>query len=385
MPNENPAPPPVELYINEFMASNDAAFPGPQGDYPDWIEIYNAGTEDVMLGGYYLGDDLTHPEAMYQIPDTYPDSVTVPAGGFILFYANKDEEWSVLNLNFKLSGSGEQIGLWSPEQVILDSITYPEVPTDTSYGRYPDGTDVWYLMPDYTPGMPNTNPNPGPGEVMLYINEFMASNATTIADEYGEYDDWIEIFNNSAEPVWLGDKYLTDNFNNPDKWQFPDYTIPAGGFLLVWADDDPEQGDFHTNFKLSKNGEEIALNDSEATGFSVIDSYVFGPQNTDISEGRDPDAGEDWIFYQDATPGISNELSNIVATSDAKTGLKVFPNPSVGQFVYFSEQASGAIYNLTGRRLLEFNSVDYINIRGLGPGIYLLRAHNNGITKFIIQ
>jgi hypothetical protein len=224
-----------------------------------------------------------------------------------------------------------------------------------------------------------------PSDAELYINEFMASNATTIADEYGEYDDWIEIFNNSAEPVWLGDKYLTDNFNNPDKWQFPDYTIPAGGFLLVWADDDPEQGDFHTNFKLSKNGEEIALNDSEATGFTVIDSYVFGPQNTDISEGRDPDAGEDWIFYQDATPGISNELSNIVATSDAKTGLKVFPNPSVGQFVYFSEQASGAIYNLTGRRLLEFNSVDYINIRGLGPGIYLLRAHNNGITKFIIQ
>ena len=48
----------AQLYINEFMASNDAAYPGPQGDYPDWIEIYNAGSEDVMLGGYYLYDAI---------------------------------------------------------------------------------------------------------------------------------------------------------------------------------------------------------------------------------------------------------------------------------------------------------------------------------------
>ena len=112
----------AQLYINEFMAKQDAAFPGPQGDYSDWIEIYNAGNEPVMLGGYYLSDKLDDPSAMFQIPDTYPDSVTVPAGSFILFYANKGEESSVLNLNFKLSGGGEQVGLWSPEQVILDQL-----------------------------------------------------------------------------------------------------------------------------------------------------------------------------------------------------------------------------------------------------------------------
>jgi len=145
----------AQLYINEFMASNDFAFPGPQGDYPDWIEIYNAGNEAVMLGGYYLADDLTDPGAMFMIPDTYPDSVTVAAGGYILFYANKGEESSVLNLNFKLSGGGEQIGLWNPEQTILDSLTYGEQMADTSFGRYPDGSDNWYLMPDYSPGEPN--------------------------------------------------------------------------------------------------------------------------------------------------------------------------------------------------------------------------------------
>ncbi|MCF8367381.1 MAG: lamin tail domain-containing protein, partial [Bacteroidales bacterium] len=57
----------AQLYINEFLASNDVSFPGPQGDYPDWIEIYNAGSEDVMLGGYYLYDVFDLTEAI-QIP-----------------------------------------------------------------------------------------------------------------------------------------------------------------------------------------------------------------------------------------------------------------------------------------------------------------------------
>jgi hypothetical protein len=154
--NPNPGPGEITLFINEFMASNDFAFPGPQGDYPDWIEIYNAGTEDVMLGGYFMYDALDVAEA-YMIPDTYPDSVTVAAGGFILFYANKGEASSVLNLNFKLKGSGEQIGLWDPSQAFVDSLTYTEQPADTSYGRYPDGSNEWFLMPDYTPGTPNQN------------------------------------------------------------------------------------------------------------------------------------------------------------------------------------------------------------------------------------
>lgn len=121
----------AQLYLNEFLASNDASFPGPQGDFPDWIEIYNAGSEPVMLGGYYMYDTLDVSIA-YQIPSTYPDSVTVPAGGFIVFYANKGESSSVMNLNFKLSASGEQIGLWNPSMEVVDMLTYEEQTTDVS-------------------------------------------------------------------------------------------------------------------------------------------------------------------------------------------------------------------------------------------------------------
>ena len=141
----------AQLFINEFMASNDLAFPGPQGDYPDWIEIYNAGSEDLMLGGYYLNDGLDVAEA-YQIPATYPDSVTVPAGGFILFFANSNDSTSVMNLNFSLNGGGEQIGFWGPDLSLIDTLSYAAQLADVSFGRFADGSENWYIMTEYTPG-----------------------------------------------------------------------------------------------------------------------------------------------------------------------------------------------------------------------------------------
>jgi spore coat protein CotH len=224
-----------------------------------------------------------------------------------------------------------------------------------------------------------------PSDIELYINEFMASNATTIADEYGEYDDWIEIFNNGSGPIWLGDKYLTDNFDNPDKWQFPNYTIQPNEFLIIWADDDPEQGEFHTNFKLNKGGEEIAINDNEASGFAEIDAYDYGDQETDISEGRDPDAGPDWIFYGSPTPGLSNGLSSIVYAKDQDDRLKVFPNPVIGQFAYFNYEVTGAVVNLTGQQVLKFESATQISVGDLDAGIYFLKTADAEAVKIIIQ
>ena len=163
----------AQLYINEFMAKGEVAFPGPQGDYPDWIEIYNAGSEAVMLGGYYMCDILD-PNVAYQIPDTYPDSVTVAAGGFIIFYANDDTDWSVLNLNFKLSKGGEQIGLWDPDQTMVDEITFGEQTADISYGRSLDGDDNWQFFIEH-PEMGYTC-SPGRSNITLKINEFIAKN-----------------------------------------------------------------------------------------------------------------------------------------------------------------------------------------------------------------
>ena len=146
----------AQLYINEFLASNNTCFAGPEGDYPDWIEIYNAGSTAVDLGGYWMSDDLNEPDKREQIPTTSPLLTTVQPGGFILFYANGNAAGSVLNFNFKLSANGEHVGLWMPDKTtVVDTISYDAQTTDVSFGRSPSGGFVWYYFTIPTPGAAN--------------------------------------------------------------------------------------------------------------------------------------------------------------------------------------------------------------------------------------
>ena len=217
----------------------------------------------------------------------------------------------------------------------------------------------------------------------LFINEFLASNDNIIADEYGEYDDWIEIFNGDEEAVWLGDKYLSDNFDNPDKWLLPDITLDPGDFILIWADNDPEQGDHHTNYKLDKDGEEIGLFDSENTGFFILDSLSYGLQSTDISSGLETDGGNNWIFFDKPTPGVSNLESDINEIHYQENNLVVFPNPIRQGQLNLNKIADISIYNFVGQLLFSKKKTKFCNINFLPDGIYLLVSGNGEKTKFI--
>ena len=122
----------------------------------------------------------------------------------------------------------------------------------------------------------------------VLINELMASNSSTIQDPQGEYDDWIELLNVTNQEIDLTGHYLSDEPNNPRKWQFPAGTrIPANGFLLVWADEDgmaPEG--LHASFRFSAAGESVFLIATDANLNAVLDSVTFGLQTTDLSYGR---------------------------------------------------------------------------------------------------
>ncbi len=164
-------------------------------------------------------------------------------------------------------------------------------------------------------------------EYHLFINEFMASNDNAYADENGEYDDWIELYNAGDKEVNIAGMYLSDNPDDATKWQIPtgnDKTkIPAGGFLVLWADGQTDQGVLHLPFKLSSGGEAIVVTASD--GETTIDQHIYGPQTTDISEGRDPDGSDNWVKFSVPTPGASNTgavatfpptIANIVVTPD---------------------------------------------------------------------
>jgi hypothetical protein len=144
-----------EIYFNEFMADNDNTVADPEGDYDDWIEVYNAGSAMVDIGGLYITDDLDEPDK-YLIPESQPDSTTIFPDGHLVLWADKDTEDGILHLNIKLSKNGEQIGLFKPDGLsAIDTITFGEQSSDISFGRYPDGEQFWGDMEIPTPGQQN--------------------------------------------------------------------------------------------------------------------------------------------------------------------------------------------------------------------------------------
>lgn len=219
----------------------------------------------------------------------------------------------------------------------------------------------------------------------LFINEFMASNDSTITDEHGEYDDWIEVYNADEEPVWLGDKYLSDNLLNFDKWLMPDITLQPGDFILFWADNSPEQGPNHTNFKLNQSGEEIGIFDADITGYVLLDSITYEEQTTDVSFGRNPDAGVDWIFYLNSTPGYSNLLGSTSEELISQPRIKVFPNPASNGLVHFDKTISFHLYNAVGELILQETNANYLNTDNIDKGLYFIITEQNDCIKLLIQ
>jgi len=170
---------------------------------------------------------------------------------------------------------------------------------------------------------------PGSSLNPLRINEFLADNVTANPDAAGEYDDWLEIFNTGSSPIYLGGMYLTDDATNLTKWMFPfgGVALEADGYLLVWCDEDQEQADLHCNFKLSRHGEFIALVDTD--GLTIIDALNFGPQQQDVSYGRSPDGGMDWVNFDNPSPGASNGTVDLIVTQVVPENfyLNNYPNP----------------------------------------------------------
>jgi hypothetical protein len=403
------------LVLNEFMATNSGYLEDPDeaDEYPDWIELYNPTAQSQDIGGVYLTDNAANP-TKYQVPF----ATTIPANGYLVFYADRDPEQGSLHTSFDLAAGGEELYIYDANGVtVIDSITFGAQITNTSYGRYPNETGPWGFMGTPTPGAANAAHNPPPiitnvnrtphaptaqdsvvvsatviddssvagvtleyttggattslamndagtgpdisandnvytaqipaktnGTIVhywisaiddlgverldpvntpihrhayyvgytkptLFINELMPDNDATIEDpdEPGAFDDWIEIYNGCASPISLTGKFLSDNPDNPRKFQIGSgVSVPAGGYTILWLDDDIEQGPDHANFKLSAAGESVALYDTDGFANMPIDTRSFGITGPEVSLGRCPDGGSVWHVLGTPTPGSTN-------------------------------------------------------------------------------
>lgn len=134
------------------------------------------------------------------------------------------------------------------------------------------------------------------------INEFMASNTSTVKDpDYNNDADWIELYNNGETPVNLNGYFLTDNLSKPNKWMITNLTIEAKGFVILWADSKDSAS--HANFNLSATAEQIGLFKPD---LSAADTLSYGLQDPNISFGRSTDGSGTWTLFTIATPGSTN-------------------------------------------------------------------------------
>jgi hypothetical protein len=218
------------------------------------------------------------------------------------------------------------------------------------------------------------------GGLQLAINEFMASNATVVADEFDEFDDWVEIHNYGNTGIALGGRYLSDNPDIPTKWAFPNITIDPGEFLLIWVDDDAGQGPLHTDFKLDAQGEYIGIYDTDGNDNMLIDGIDFGPQETDTALGRLPN-GTGAFQAVNPTPAASNEP---LGTGEGFTikNFTTYPNPTTGGLSIEAPENGAyeaSLYNLAGQvmhsTVWEGESWQWqVN---LPPGMYVLLVKEN--------
>lgn len=223
------------------------------------------------------------------------------------------------------------------------------------------------------------------GNSGLVINEIMASNSTSYTDEFGEYDDWVELYVQGGSIINLNSVYLSDNSEEPWRWNIPAITIESDSFQLLWIDRDTEQGDFHAPFDLDADGDELALYRIENGKWRLLDYRNFTSLGTDVSLGRFCDGEDNWTIFQMAqsSPGFSNCLPSSIFESESSE-ISIYPNPSKGIF-NISVQSSADIYSMDGRLVSRLNNDQIIDLSGMEKGVYLVHMQDSKVYKIVLQ
>ncbi|MCD6395112.1 MAG: lamin tail domain-containing protein, partial [Planctomycetes bacterium] len=275
------------LVINEVLAHNVSALDY-NGTAPDLIELYYDGPAPLNLAGMRITDNQGDPTKY-----VFGAGATINPGQYLVLYADSMIGTSDIHLGFAIADRGEGVYLYDDTGSLVDSVEFGLQVVDLSIGRDDEGD--WRL----------TQPTFGAANVVqplgdrstIKINEWFANGDILFVD------DFIEFYNPDIYPVDLGGIYITDNpVSQPEKYQFSPLNFIAGeGFADLDADAQSDPG--HVPFRLSSDLEMIAIYASDS---SPIDGVLYGPQTTDVSQGRSPDGGGDYAFFTIPTPGVAN-------------------------------------------------------------------------------
>lgn len=294
------------LIITEVMSVNTSAVPDENGEFKDYIEIYNSGDEDINLSGVGLSDRSD------RIKFLFPDYI-IKSKSFVIVYASNknkiDTNLGIFHAKFKLSSFGESVYLFDPNAYVVSFVNLPIMGSDEAYMLGGDGK--YFLSSQYSPGYDNTEE----GHIAyrtedskkwdkIRINEIMPNPKSGLRDEDDELQDWIELYNDSDELVSIANFALSDNESKPLKWRFPaDAEIEPRGYYIVYCSgkDRPRKTFPHANFRISAERETIVLSDSRGR---LLDRANIDNIPADCSYGINDDGN--WQIFEIATPGSPN-------------------------------------------------------------------------------
>jgi spore coat protein CotH len=246
----------------------------------------------------------------------------------------------------------------------------------TYVGTYPNSTQekIYYriLQPDNStyPCEPrflwNNALNSG-----LVINEVVISNSSGYPDESGQFEDWVELYNNTSSPISLAGKSLTDDIENPDRFILPALNVPPYGFRLVWLDRDMFDGNMHGTFRLSEGESVYLFNLQEGEPrLSDVSGPIFTPIN--YAWERTTDGGPIWAETSSPTPLQPNTMVNVEESSDKH--FRIFPNPADEILNFQETQDSVRLYDAAGRMVIEKQNCKTLYVKDFESGFYIIQS-----------
>ena len=329
----------AQIQINEFLADNDNCCLDDFGETEDFVEIINLSGQPLDISGYYFGD----LNGGTTIESEDASQTIIPTGGTQVLWFDKDVEQGLFHIDAKLNSEGENIICINPVGDTIINLSFGPQYEDISFASFPDGQiydDSWDYTVCPSPGEFNEqcpmvegctainadnfdiNATIENGSCIfsfiegVLINEYGASNCNNEGSNCGDYEDWIELYNNTNSPIDLNGYYLSDRMGNPAKWQFTEtFIIQPYSHRIIYAsnknlmDDNGQYGNApHTNFKLSqtKFNEYVVLSNSEQV---LLSYFSIIPNQLNHSRGRLTDANSNWGVFTSPTPNSSNNNS----------------------------------------------------------------------------
>lgn len=305
----------AQLRVTEVMPNSDTE---PYG----WVEICNAGNNDLKLSDYYMTEDFSNPTKC-RLPDK-----TLKAGEYAVLKftggTGADE------LAFKIGGPEASLMISNNFGASVDTFSWdPAVLPGISAGRSDDTTAVYFEKP--TPGKPNGNDalakvdfTINEGSLPVRINEILKDNSVSITDADGDRSAWVELYNTTDQKISLSQYALTDD--KEDLWKFilPDTEIaPKGYFIVYLSGKDRRTGDqIHAGFKLGSTDKELVLTCKEKRAKQTVTLPEKSRDN--VSYGLDDSGG--WVFFPSPTPEGANTTAafkDILSIQDTVSALRI--------------------------------------------------------------